>query len=46
MLKKNFNFQILTQLIQQRHYFANKSPSSQGNGFSNGDVWISELDYE
>ena len=25
---------------QQRHYFANKSPSSQGYGFSSGHVWM------
>ena len=25
---------------RQRHYFANKGPSSQGNGFSNGHVWM------
>ena len=29
------------QLIKkQRHYFANKSPSSQGYGFSSGHVWM------
>ena len=31
---------------KQRHYFANKGPSSQGYGFSNGHVWIWELDYK
>ena len=25
---------------KQRHYFANKSPSSRGYGFSCGDVWM------
>ena len=45
-VKTNFNFQILTQLIQQRHYFANKGPSSQGYGFSSSHVWMWELDYE
>ena len=25
---------------KQRHYFANKSPSSQGYGFSSGRVWM------
>ena len=30
----------------QRHYFANKSPSSQGYGFSSGHVWMWELDYK
>ena len=31
---------------QQRHYFANKGPSSQGYGFSSGHVWMWELDCE
>ena len=31
---------------KQRHYFANKGPSSQGYGFSSRHVWISELDCE
>ena len=31
---------------QQRHYFANKGPSSQGYGFSSGHVWMWELDYK
>ena len=30
----------------QRHYFANKGPSSQGYGFSSGRVWMWELDCE
>ena len=25
---------------EQRHYFANKGPSSQGYGFSCGHVWM------
>ena len=25
---------------KQRHYFANKGPSSQGCGFSSGHVWM------
>ena len=25
---------------QQRHYFANKGPSSQGYGFSNSHIWM------
>ena len=29
---------------KQRHYFANKGPSSQGYGFSSGHVWMRELD--
>ena len=31
---------------RQRHYFANKGPSSQGYGFSCGHVWMWELDCE
>ena len=30
----------------QRHYFANKGPSSQGYGFSSGHLWMWELDCE
>ena len=25
---------------KQRHYFANKDPSSQGYGFPSGQVWM------
>ena len=31
---------------KQRHYFVNKSLSSQGYGFSSGHVWVWELDYK
>ena len=31
---------------KQRHYFANKDPSSLGYGFSSGHVWMWELDYK
>ena len=31
---------------KQRHYFANKGPSSQGYGFSSSHVWMGELDCE
>ena len=31
---------------KQRHHFVNKSPSSQGYGFSSGHVWMWELDYK
>ena len=31
---------------KQRHYFANKGPSSQGYGFSSGHIWMWELDCE
>ena len=30
----------LNSLLKSRHYFANKGPSSQGYGFSNGHVWM------
>ena len=36
-----------TKYIQkQKHYFANKGPSSQGYGFSSSHVWMWELDCE
>ena len=31
---------------KQRHYFANKGPSSQSYGFSNSHIWMWELDHE
>ena len=31
---------------KQKHYFANKSLSSQGSGFSSGHIWMWELDCE
>ena len=31
---------------KQRHYFANKGPSSQDYGFSSSHVWMWELDCE
>ena len=31
---------------KQRHYFANKGPSSQSYGFFTGHVWMWELDYK
>ena len=35
-----------SMLKKQRHYFANKGPSSQSFGFSSSHVWIWELDYK
>ena len=32
--------------MKQKHYFANKGPSSQGYGFSCGHVWMGDLDCE
>ena len=34
------------RILKSRHYFANKSLSSQGYGFSSGHVWMWELDYK
>ena len=33
----------LYHIEKQRHYFANKGPSSQGYGFSSGHVWMWEF---
>ena len=42
-----FNSAIVRQHIKkQRHYLFNKGPSSQGYGFSTGQVWIWELYYK
>ena len=37
---------IYLDIKKQRHYFVNKSPSSEGYGFSSGHVWIRELNYK
>ena len=44
--KKKTQICYLTALEFRSHYFANKSPSSQGYGFSTGHVWMWELDSE
>ena len=43
--KENYD-QPRKHIKKQRHYFADKVLSSQGYGFSNGHVWIWELDYK
>ena len=43
--KENYD-QPRQHIQKQRHYFANKGPSSQGYGFSSGHVWMWELDCE
>ena len=43
--KKSYD-QPRWHIQKQRHYFANKGLSSQGNGFSSGHVWMRELDCE
>ena len=40
--KKSYD-QPRQQIKQQRHYCANKGPSSQSHGFSSGHVWMWEL---
>ena len=37
--KKSYD-QPRQHIKKQRHYFANKGPSSQGYGFSSGHVWV------
>ena len=37
--KKSYD-QPRQHIEKQRHYFANKGPSSQGYGFSSGYVWM------
>ena len=37
--KKSYD-QPRQHIKKQRHYFANKGPSSQGYGFSCGHVWM------
>ena len=37
--KKSYD-QARQHIEKQRHYFANKGPSSQGYGFSSGHVWM------
>ena len=44
-LEENYD-QPGQHMKKQRHYFANKDPSSQSYGFSSGHVWMQELDYQ
>ena len=43
---KDSHDQPRQHIKKQRHYFANKGPSTQGYGFSCGHVWMWELDCE
>ena len=43
--EKNYD-QPRQHIKNQRHYFANKGPYSQGYGFSSGHVWMWKLDCE
>ena len=40
--KKSYN-KSRQHIIKWKHYFANKSPSSQGYGFSSSHVWMWEV---
>ena len=42
--KKSYD-QPRQHIKKQRHYFANKGPSSQNYSFSSSHVWMLELDY-
>ena len=44
-LKESFD-QPRQHIQKQRHYFANKGPSSQGYGFTSSHVWMWELDHK
>ena len=43
--KESYN-QHRQHIKKQRHYFANKGPSSQSCGFSSSHEWMWELDYK
>ena len=45
-LEEKLFFQPRQHIKKQRHYFANKGPSSQGYGFSSSHVWMWELNYK
>ena len=40
LYKKDLHDQPRQHIKKQRHYFANKCPSSQSYGFSSGHVWM------
>ena len=40
LLRRKSYDQPRQHIKKQRHYFANKGPSSQGNGFSSSHVWM------
>ena len=43
--KKSYD-QPRQHIKKQRHYFANKGPSSQSYGFSSSRVWMCELNHK
>ena len=44
--RKDMYDQPRQHIKKQRHYFANKSPSTPSYGFSSSHVWMWELDYK
>ena len=40
LLRRTVMTNLDKHIQKQRHYFANKGPSSQGYGFSSGHVWM------
>ena len=45
-LEEKLYFQPRQHIKKQRHYFANKGPSSQSCGFFSSHIWIWELDHK
>ena len=45
-LKDAYSLEPRQNFKNQRHYFANKGPSSQGYGFLSSYVWMWELDHK
>ena len=43
--KKSYD-QARQHIKKQRHYFADKGPSSKSQGFSSSHVWMLELDHK
>ena len=44
--RKDMYYQPRQHIKKQRHYFANKSPSTPSYGFSSSHIWMWELDYK
>ena len=46
LLRRRSYDQARQHIKKQRHYFVNKCPSSQGDGFFSTHVWMCELDHK
>ena len=46
LLGRNAMMNLDSIIKKQRHYFANKGPSSQSYGFSSSHLWMWELNYK